>query len=391
MKIVADQNIPFVKECFSSIGDVAVISGRDITADIVRDAEILLVRSITQVDEKLLSGSKVKFVATATIGFEHVDLDYLNAKKIGFSSAPGSNANSVAEYIVAALLEIGKKHNIELADKSIGIIGVGNVGSRVEKKCRAIGMNIVLNDPPLHRQTGDDKYRPLEEIYKCDFVTIHTPLTYEGEDKTYHLADEAFFDKLKSGAVFFNSSRGGVVDTDSLKNAIKSGRITAAVLDVWEEEPAIDVDLLEIVDIGTPHIAGYSYDGKIAGMIMIYNAACAYFNLEAKYQIGDFLPKPAVPEIKMRTKGFTDQQILRAAVNEIYKIKEDDQKLRSILNLPLGKRCSTFDKLRKEYPVRREFQNTKIILAAARLSSPKPEGTESIIQKSQGIGFQVNS
>jgi erythronate-4-phosphate dehydrogenase len=381
MKIVADQNIPFVKECFSSIGDITVISGRDITADLVRDAEILLARSITQVDEKLLSGSKVRFVATATIGFEHVDIDYLKANNIGFASAPGSNANSVAEYIIAALLEIGKKHNIELAGKSIGIIGVGNVGSRVEKKCLAIGINVILNDPPLHRQTGDDKYQPLEEIYKCDFITIHTPLTFEGEDKTYHLADERFFDKLKGGAVFFNSSRGGVVDTDSIKNAIKSGRITAAVLDVWEEEPAIDKDLLEMVDIGTPHIAGYSYDGKIAGMIMIYNAACAYFKLEAKHEISDFLPKPAVPEIKLQAKDFSDQQILRAAVNEIYKIKEDDQRMRSILNLPLGKRCATFDKLRKEYPVRREFQNTNIIFASG--------GTESLANKLSGIGFQI--
>ncbi|MFA5554141.1 MAG: 4-phosphoerythronate dehydrogenase [Phycisphaerae bacterium] len=382
MKIIADQNIPFVKECFSSIGDVTAVSGREITAEILRDADILLVRSITPVNEQLLSGSKVKFVATATIGFEHVDIDYLNAHNIGFTSAPGSNANSVAEYIIAALLEIGKNHNIELAGKSIGIIGVGNVGSRVENKCKAIGMNVVLNDPPLRRQTNDDKYRPIEELYNCDFITFHTPLTYEGQDKTHHLADEDFFSNLKNGVIFLNTSRGGVVDTGSLKNALKTGKIKAAVLDVWEDEPAIDTDLLEMVDIGTPHIAGYSYDGKVAGMIMIYNEACAYFNIEAKHRIGDFLPKPAVPEVKIQIKGFSDQRILRAAVNEIYKIKDDDRRMRGILNLPLGKRCAAFDKLRKEYPVRREFQNTNIILAA--------ENTEKVMKKLNGIGFQVN-
>lgn len=384
MKIVADQNIPFVKECFSTIGDVTVVSGREIIPDVVRDADILLVRSITKVDEKLLSGSKVKFVATATIGFEHIDIGYLKACNIGFASAPGSNANSVAEYIIAALLEIGKKHSIELEGKSIGIVGVGNVGSKVEKKCESLGMDVVLNDPPLYRQTTDKKYRPLEEICKCDFITLHTPLTYEGQDKTYHFADEKFFSNLKDGVIFLNSSRGGVVDTESVKKAIKSGKIKSAVLDVWEDEPAIDVDLLEMVDIGTPHIAGYSYDGKISGMIMIYNAACAYFSLKAEHKISDFLPKPAVPEIKIQTKGFTDRQILRAAVNEIYKIKEDDQRMRSILNLPLGKRCATFDKLRKESPVRREFQNTNIILAAEDTGD-----TEKIINKLLGIGFSV--
>ncbi len=382
MKIVADQNIPFVQQCFSSIGDVVTISGRDISADIVRDADVLLVRSITKVDEQLLAGSNVKFVATATIGFEHVDVDYLKANDIGFASAPGSNANSVAEYVVAALLEIGVKHSFDLEGKSIGVVGVGNVGSRVEKKCRTLGMKPVLNDPPLQRQTGDGKYQPLEEICKCDFVTLHTPLTYEGQDKTYHLADEKFFSSLKDGVVFINTSRGGVVDTASLKRAVKSGKIKATVLDVWENEPAIDTELLEMVDIGTPHIAGYSYDGKIAGMIMIYKAACEHFNLDTKHDVGDFLPAPAVPQIKLQPKGYTEQQLLLAVVSEIYKITDDDKALRDVLNMPLGKRCATFDKLRKEYPVRREFRNTNVILA-----TEHTEFTEKFVKKLQEIGF----
>lgn len=383
MKIVADQNIPFVSECFSSIGDVTVVGGRDMSAKAVADADVLLVRSVTKVDEKLLANSNVKFVATATIGFEHLDTDYLTKNKIGFASAPGSNANSVAEYIVAALLEVGRKHSLELEGKSIGIIGAGNVGSKVENKCKALRMLPVLNDPPLQRASGDQKYRPISELFNCDIITLHTPLTFEGQDKTYHLADEKFFGAVKKGVVFINTARGGVVDTSAVKVAMKSGKIKAAVLDVWEDEPAIDTDLLEMVDIGTPHIAGYSYDGKIAGMIMIYKGACAYFNLEPKYEINDFLPKPQVPKIKLEPKGHSEQQVLRAVVEEIYKIRNDDAKLRIVLPLPLGKRCATFDKLRKDYPIRREFQNTKVLLTA--------DAPDRLVQRLRGIGFDLES
>ena len=257
MKIIADVNIPFVAQCFSSIGEVEVVRGREIKPSVVADADILLVRSVTRVDSGLLAGSKARFVATATIGFEHVDVDFLRDKGIGFASAPGSNANSVAEYIVAALFSIGKKHNIHLEGKSIGIVGVGNVGSRVEKKARALGMSVYLNDPPLQRQTGDTKYLPLEKVFECDIITLHTPLTFEGIDKTLHLADGRFFKSLKKGCTFINTSRGGVVDTGALKDAIKSGKLGAVVLDVWENEPNIDTELLEMVDVVTPHIAGY--------------------------------------------------------------------------------------------------------------------------------------
>jgi erythronate-4-phosphate dehydrogenase len=380
MKIVADMNIPFVKECFSSIGDVGVVVGREITAQTVCDAEILLVRSVTKVDEKLLGGSSVKFVATATIGTEHIDVDYLEKAGIGFASAPGSNANSVGEYVVAGLLEVASKHKIKLKGKSIGIVGVGNVGSNVENKCRALGMKVFLNDPPLQRQTGDKKYLAIEKLFGCDIITLHTPLTFEGEDKTFHLADGKFFGSLKKGCIFVNTSRGGVVDTEALKAALKTGRPKAAILDVWEDEPNIDTELLEMADIGTPHIAGYSYDGKVAGMIMIYEAACEHFGIEAKYGVESFLPEAAVPQLKLDTKAGKAQEVIRGAVEKIYTIKEDDAKLRGVLNMPIGKKCATFDKLRKEYPVRREFQNTRAVMATEK---------KSILQKLAGIGFRV--
>lgn len=374
MKIVADENIPFVKECFSSVGEITTIHGRQITPEILKDADALLVRSITKVNKELLEGSNVKFVATATIGFEHIDIDYLTSKKIGFAAAPGSNANSVAEYMVSALLNLAEKYNFEISKKSIGIVGGGNVGSRAEKKAKAIGMKVVLNDPPLKRQTRDEKYRPIEEIYDCDIVTLHTPLTKEGEDKTYHLADEKFFKSLKKDVIFFNTCRGGVNDTQALKKAITSRKIKACVLDVWEKEPNIDVELLQIADFGTPHIAGYSYDGKIVGMIMIYNTFCKFFGTSPRFSAKDFLPKPQIERIIITEK---EKNPLLSTVNMLYDIKQDDARLKLIKNEPAEKRGAYFDSLRKNYPVRREFHNTII--------SVKDKNLQKIFE---GLGFK---
>jgi erythronate-4-phosphate dehydrogenase len=380
VKIIADRNIPFVAECFSSMGEVKVVSGREMTAEVVRDADVLLVRSVTPVNSELLAGSKVRFVATATIGFDHVDVAYLAENEIGFASAPGSNANSAAEYVVAALLCVARKKRVDLEGKSIGIVGVGNVGSRVARKAAALGMRVYLNDPPLQRQTGDAKYLQIEALYDCDFVTFHTPLTFEGIDKTFHLADEKFFKSLKAGCVFLNTSRGGVVDSAALKAAIRAGKFGAVVLDVWENEPNIDTELLEMVDIGTPHIAGYSLDGKIAGMIMIYEAACKYFGLEPRHSIEDFLPEPSVPQLEIDPKAGTEQEIVQQAAEKIYDINRDDSDLRQVFDRPVEERGEFFDGLRKNYSVRREFQNTQVVL-----QSP----CKGLTEKLAGIGFRV--
>jgi erythronate-4-phosphate dehydrogenase len=382
MKIVADANIPYVAECFSSVGEVRVVGGRQIAPDVVADADVLLVRSITPVGAELLAGSKVRFVATATIGIDHIDVDFLRRSNIGFASAPGSNANSAAEYVIAGLLEIAQRYDLDLADKSIGVIGVGNVGGRVARKCEALGMEVYLNDPPLQRKTGERKYLPLKELYDCDFVTFHTPLTFEGVDKTYHLADEKFFKSLKERCVFINASRGGVVDSDALKAAIRAGRLRAVVLDVWENEPNIDTELLRMVDIGTPHIAGYSLDGKIAGMIMIYKSVCEYFSIEPKFEAADFLPEPAVPELKVGPDIDNVQEVLSGAVRKVYRIDWDDARLRRVLDKPAEKRGEFFDGLRKNYQVRREFRNTKVVVE---------ERNSILAGKLAGIGFKVES
>jgi erythronate-4-phosphate dehydrogenase len=404
MKIVADGNIPFVAKCFSSIGEVKVVEGRQIMPEDIREADILLVRSVTKVNANLLAGSKVRFVGTATIGFDHIDVEYLQANNIGFASAPGSNANSAAEYVIAALLEIGQRYFLDLEDRSIGIIGVGNVGSRVAKKAAALGMKVYLNDPPLqrykshreHREHRVDKelndlllriegfvgkveFEQIEKLSGCDFITLHTPLTFEGVDKTFHLADEIFFKSLKERCAFINTSRGEVVDSAALKAAIRSGRLRAVVLDVWENEPNIDTELLRIVDIGTPHIAGYSLDGKVAGMIMIYKAACEYFGLEPEYSIEDFLPEATIRQLRIKPGIGTEQDIVAGVVQKVYDIRKDDARLRWILERPDEKKGESFDSLRKNYPTRREFGNSQIVLE---------EPNKEIAEKLEGIGFR---
>ena len=380
MKIVADSGIRFVRECFSSIGEVELVPGLQITPAAVRHADVLIVRTATRVDAGLLSASSVRFAASATTGYDHIDLDFLRKNNIGFACGPGSNANSVAEYVVAAMLEAAEKTNCKLEDKSIGIIGVGNIGGNVAQKAEALGMRVYLNDPPLQRQTGDAKYLPLKELFDCDFITLHTPLTHTGPDKTFHLADEEFFKSLKPGCMFVNTARGGVMDTTALKAAISSDRFKAVVIDVWENEPNIDTQLLEMVDIGTEHIAGYSLDGKLVALIMVYTKACEHFGLEAKLDIESFLPAPDVPELKINPKGVSQQQLLLEVVKKIYDVKEDDSALRQILNKPVEQRARYFETLRQDYYIRREFHTTRIILDSA---------CKSVADKLAGIGFLV--
>jgi erythronate-4-phosphate dehydrogenase len=244
-------------------------------------------------------------------------------------------------------------------------------------------MTPILNDPPLKRETGDDKYRPLEELYVCDFITLHTPLTRRGQDKTFHLVDSRFLDKLKNGAVLFNTSRGAVVETAALKQAVEGGKLSAVCLDVWENEPQIDTELLEMVDTGTPHIAGYSFDGKVRGMVMIYNAVCEYFDIEKRASESDFLPEPENKELRIENCSNIQQAVLEV-VNKIYNVCEDDKNLREVLKLKDDSIADFFKKLRKEYPVRREFHNSKVKIVCS--GDKRQSELKSVIS---GLGFSV--
>jgi len=361
MRIVADENIPYVRKAFGEVGEVVMAPGRSMAPDLVRDADILLVRSVTQVNEALLGDSRVRFVGTATIGTDHIDESFLSERGIAFAAAPGSNANSVAEYVAAALLVLAGRGGWDLAGRRIGVIGVGNVGSLVVAKAEALGMRSILNDPPLARETGDARYRPLDEALDADVVTLHVPLTREGPDATFHMVDDRFLGRLREGTILLNTSRGGVVDTAALHRALETGRLGSAVLDVWENEPGIDLDLLRRVDLGTSHIAGYSFDGKVNGTRMLYGAVCAWLGRPADWR--PVLPPPPVPEVAVRTEG---EDGLREAVLAVYDIERDDAALRGLLDLPEAERARAFDRLRKDYPRRREFPNTTVT-APARL------------------------
>lgn len=361
MKIVIDENVLLGKETFSLIGEVTSFSGRAITPEVVKDADILVVRSVTKVNEGLLKNSNIKFVGSATAGIDHVDTAYLKNRGIGFASAPGSNSNSVAEYVISSLLLLGIKGKISLNKLSLGVVGVGNVGSKVVKKAEGLRIKVLQNDPPLFRRTKDKVFCELDELMDCDVITLHVPLYLSGVDKTLNLFDEERIHKMKRGSVLINTSRGKVVEQFALKSALKKGHLSGAILDVWAEEPDIDKELLEMVDIGTSHIAGYSYDGKVNGTRMVFDAICEFFSLDKDWKVE--LPTPKVPYINKTLNGTEDfTEILADVVFRVYDIKKDDGNMRKILSLEGKEKRDYFDGLRANYHVRREFFNTQLKL-----------------------------
>jgi erythronate-4-phosphate dehydrogenase len=380
MKILADENIPFVAEAFGHLGEVFPVRGRRITASAVADADVLLVRSVTRVGPSLLEGSSVRFVGTATIGTDHVDLAYLKKRGIAFAAAPGSNAMSVSEYLTAALLILARRGGYRLAGKSVGIVGVGNVGSRVAVKAAALGMKVLLNDPPLARKTGNAKYLPIKKLLKADFLTIHAPLTMEGPDATYHMVNEEFVAGMKPGAVLINTARGAIAEGRALKRALDGDQLSEVVLDVWENEPNPDASLIERAAISTPHVAGYGLDGKVRGTEMIYKAACKFLKARPAWRMENDLPIAPYPELLLKARGRHDEDVIRDAVLTVCDVEADDASMRKILQLPDEDRGAYFDKLRREYPVRREFHNTHITLSGRRAG---------LVKKLRGLGFKV--
>ena len=362
MKILADENIPFVREAFAQLGEVRTCAGRAMDAAALGDAELLLVRSVTKVGPELLQQSAVRFVGTATAGTDHVDEEYLQQAGIEFASAPGSNAESVAQYVIAGLLAIAEKEGCELRGKTIGIVGVGHVGSRVARNARALGMRVLLNDPPLSRITGDSCFVPLEQLVDADFLTLHVPLNPSGVDRTVHMVDGALLRRMKPTSWLLNTSRGSVVDNSALLAALQQGASAGAVLDVWEGEPHISADLLERVLIGTPHIAGYSFDGKVRGTEMVYASACRFLQRAACWNASESLPAADVPTIQLKGEHANQTEVLQQVVKPIYDILADDAQLRELLSLPAERWAKRFDELRKEYPRRREFSNTTVVL-----------------------------
>lgn len=348
MKFVIDDKIPYIKGALEPFGEVVYLSGPKTTPEIVKDADAIITRTRTICNEKLLAGSSVKFIATATIGFDHIDTDYCEAAGIKWTNAPGCNSKSVEQYIASILFVLAEKKGFQLKGKTIGVVGVGQVGSKVAHVCELFGMNVLLNDPPRARVEGHEKFCSLTEIMqKADIITLHVPLNMQGEDATFHLTDSHFFEALKQKPVVINSCRGEVLDTLAAKSALKNGQISGMVIDCWENEPDIDLELLELVDLATPHIAGYSKDGKANGTSMSIQAVSRFFGLGIDDWQAKQVELPEKTTIDLDGSNLSGEEILAKAVLATYDIKTDDA--------ALHKNPEIFEKLRGDYPVRREF------------------------------------
>lgn len=359
LRIVADENIPLACEAFGAFGEVELVAGRKIDARTVADADALVVRSVTRVGDALLDGSRVRFVGTATIGTDHVDVAALERRGVAFASAPGCNARSVAEYLGAVLLELEHELERDFRVATIGVIGVGNVGSRVADVARALGLRVLQCDPPRAEREPDFASVSLDVLVRAaDVLTFHVPLEDVGEHPTRHLLDAERIEQLRPGAVVVNSSRGGIVDDDALAIACAAAR-AEAVLDVWEDEPHPSSAMLGMVRIATPHVAGYSLDGKLAGTRMIADALARTLDMAGPGP-GVFRAPVAAPTIEVTARG---RAAVREAVQRVYDVRADDARLRAALaDAGAGPeaRGAAFDRLRRDYPVRREFAGYEV-------------------------------
>lgn len=359
MKIIADENIPQVKDAFGSFGNVILTNGRDISNELLKNADILLIRSITDVNAKLLENTKVRFVATATIGIDHVDVDYLKTKNVFFADAKGCNAFSVAEYVICSIANIYYNNKLQFDNKKIGIVGYGNIGTKISTFAEAIGLKTVINDPPLERSTSQKIFHNLIDTLHSDIVTFHVPLNKTGTDKTYHMIDDEKINHIKENTLLINTSRGPVVDNNILKRRLFEKDNINTAFDVWENEPDIDSELANKTDISTAHIAGYSLEGKLNGTLIIYQKFCEYFDYKKKW-----LPNYPTVKNNIITVDADNpiEKILFDTFKFIYDVEADSNLLKECSRLKPELRGKCFDQLRKNYRVRREFDNYTIKL-----------------------------
>jgi len=366
VKILVDENMPYARELFARLGEVKAVPGRPIPVAELDDADALMVRSVTKVNGQLLDGKGVRFVGTATAGTDHVDQDYLHQAGIAFSAAPGCNAIAVVEYVFSALLMLAERDGFELTDRTVGIVGVGNVGGRLQKRLEALGVRTLLCDPPRADNGEPGNFQPLDKLVEeADILTFHTPLYKDGPYKTWHLADEALISRLKPGAILINACRGAVVDNAALLKCLDACQKLSTVLDVWEPEPDLNVALLDKVDIGTAHIAGYTLEGKARGTTQVFEAYSAFIGKPQQIALDSLLPAPEFGRITLH--GPLDQPTLKRLVHLVYDVRRDDAPLRKVAGV-----AGEFDKLRKHYLERREWSSLFIQCddaAAAKLLS----------------------
>lgn len=373
MKIVADDKIPNLKGVFEPYAKVVYKPGKDIVKSDVQDADVLIVRTRTKCNEGLLKGTKVKMVATATIGTDHMDLAWLESAGIKWCNAPGCNSGSVRQYIASLLSHLILGGTVP-SETTVGIVGVGMVGSKIETLAKTLGFKVLLNDPPRQRREGGTGFCDLPELLRnSDIVTFHTPLNRDGRDISFHLLNGDTLSQLKEGAIVINSSRGEVTDTQTMLEGLEKGKISRLALDVWENEPNIDPALHQKVWIGTPHIAGYSVDGKANGTIMTVHAIAEEFGLPLTQWQPESLAMPPYPLIKLA--GSNEEPYITAAraILSSYNILDDDARLRA--------KPDEFEKQRGAYPLRREFHVWKI--------APHANSSAAEIAMLKNLGFQI--
>ena len=359
MKIYFDENMPFAAQFFGEFGQLIPFNGRTLAAEQISDADVLLVRSITQVNENLLRlNHKIQFVGSATIGTDHIDKTYLQTKKIDFSSAPGCNAIAVAEYVISVLVALSERYLIDLFSLTVGIIGAGNTGTRLSEKLSALGIKHVLCDPLLANNVADGRdFVSLEQALACDVVSLHVPKTLQGEHATYHLLDDQRLSSLSDNQILINACRGEVVDNQALLSMKQNGHGLTVVLDVWENEPDILLQLIPYCAITTAHIAGYSLEGKARGTEMLYQAVCQKLGILPTQKLSHFLPTPVINQLQINQQF--NQLVLNQLVKMVYDVRRDDGLFRQQIEQQKNTN-SGFDYIRKTYPIRREFSAIQV-------------------------------
>jgi erythronate-4-phosphate dehydrogenase len=354
MNIYIDENIPYAKEFFNQYGTLHFFSGRTIKAEQLIDADVLLVRSITQVDEKLLHlNTKLKFVGTATIGTDHVDQPYLKQRDTEFSSAPGCNKISVAEYILSSLLVLAEKQQFKLTDKTVAIVGAGNTGSAVFQRLNALGVDCKLYDPPLQESGDSRSFCTFDEVINADIISLHVPKISSGKFKTVHMFNQMVLSQLNPKQILLNACRGDIIDNQALLKLAEQNLHPTLVLDVWEDEPNIEKQLLPFVEIATPHIAGYSLDGRVRGTEMLYQALCEYLQIPIIHKAADFVAGADINRITLNAE--INQTLMKSLIHLIFDVRRDDALFRQMIEQVDG-----FDTMRKTYQERRELSTLTV-------------------------------
>ena len=365
MKILIDENMPYAEELFSQLGEVILKPGRTLTADDLVDVDALMIRSVTKVDEALLSkANKLRFVGTATAGMDHVDQALLEQRGIFFTAAPGCNKVGVAEYVVSVLMVLSQQHGFSIFEKTVGIIGAGQVGTYLSECLTGMGINVLLNDPPKQAEGDSREFTPLDELLsKADVITLHTPITTDGEWPTHHLINEQVLESLRGDQILINAARGPIVDNAALKARLQKQDGFIAALDVFEFEPQVDMDLLPLLAFATPHVAGYGLEGKARGTTMIFNSYCEFIESSAFANPSTLLPIAPIPKVILERAW--DEATLFNLIQLVYDVRKDDAQFRR----EIGQQ-GAFDLMRKNYWDRREY--SAITLVGDELSNLAP-------------------